>query len=478
MRKVISVLAVFIVLLSQISYHPAAEVQAANPAIPATFIRGADISTLQAVEDHGGKFYDNGVERDLLDILKDRGVNYIRLRLWNDPREADGYNDKAHVIELAKRVKAKGFKLLLDFHYSDFWADPGKQTKPEAWANLTYDELKQAVYDYTKEVITELKQERALPDMVQIGNEINSGILWPDGKSWGQDNAFDKLVPLLDSGVQGVKDSLDPDEDVKIMIHLAEGGKNGTFRWFFDELTKRHLEYDVIGLSYYPYWHGTLDELQYNMNDISVRYDKQVVVAETAYPHTLDNGDNHGNIIGLPSQIETGGFPATVQGQAAAVKAVMNAVLQVPEGKGAGIFYWEPAWIPVEGAGWKSGEGNAWENQAMFDFQGNALPSLDVFRPAPPAAPEQLTAEPSGRAAIDLQWTQVEGATGYNVYRADSKNEEYVRVNESALTEASFHDSRLNAGRVYYYRVSAVNAGGESERSGAVSVTTNPGKGN
>jgi arabinogalactan endo-1,4-beta-galactosidase len=163
------------------------------------------------------------------------------------------------------------------------------------------------------------------------------------------------------------------------MLHLAEGGDNGLYRWFFDEIIARNVEFDVIGLSYYPYWHGTIEELQFNMNDISERYDKEVVIAETAYAHTLENGDDLENIFG-PEQEEAGGYPATVKGQADLVREVMDAVRKVPNGKGLGIFYWEPAWIPVDGAGWKSGEGNGWDNQAMFDFNGNALKSLNVFR--------------------------------------------------------------------------------------------------
>ncbi|MEC0132697.1 glycosyl hydrolase 53 family protein [Paenibacillus odorifer] len=360
--------------------QPTADIQVTPLVLQSGFIKGADISTLEAIEDAGGKYYDNGVEKDLMDILKSRGVNYIRLRLWNDPQEAGGYNDREDVVEMAQRVKAKGFKLLLDFHYSDFWADPGKQNKPGAWADYSYDELKQAVYDYTKDVMDELKEKGASPDMVQIGNEINGGLLWPDGKSYDQENAFEKVVPLLESGVKGVRDSQSADQDIKIMIHLAEGGKNDMFRWFFDELTKRNLDYDVIGASFYPYWSGTMDSLQFNLDDISKRYGKEVIVTETAYPYTLQDGDNFENNIARQDQLDGSGFPATVAGQMAEVKTVMNVLSKVPDGKGTGLFYWEPAWIPVQGVGWKVGEGNAWENQAMFDFAGNALSSLNVFK--------------------------------------------------------------------------------------------------
>ncbi|MRN53455.1 glycosyl hydrolase 53 family protein [Paenibacillus monticola] len=396
--------------------QPTAVITVTALVLQSGFIKGADISTLQAVEDAGGKYYDHGVEKDLLDILKSRGVNYIRLRIWNDPEEAGGYNDREHVVELAQRVKAKGFKLLLDFHYSDFWADPGKQNKPGAWVNYSYEELKQAVYDYTHSVMEELKEKGASPDMVQIGNEINGGMLWPDGKSYDQENAFDKLVPLLNSGVQAVRDAQAVGQNIKIMIHLAEGGKNDTFRWFFDELTKRNLDYDVIGASFYPYWSGTLDSLQYNLDDISKRYGKEVIVAETAYPFTLEDADGFENNIARQDQLDGSGFPATVAGQKAEVKTMMNVVSKVPEGKGTGIFYWEPAWIPAAGVGWKVGEGNAWENQAMFDFAGNALPSLDVFKT--PVTGEDETpgdngSEPDpGNGEVDPGTGEVDPGTG------------------------------------------------------------------
>ena len=348
--------------------------------LPKDFIKGMDISMLKQVEDNGGKFYENGVEKDPLVIFKEHGVNWVRLRLWNNPAgKGGGENDLATTIELAKRAKALGLKFLLDFHYSDFWADPGTQTKPAAWLNLSGSDLENAVYNYTKDAITQLKNESALPDMVQIGNEINGGMLWPDGKTFGTGSGgYDGLARLLSSGVKGVKDSLEDSEDVKIMIHLAEGGENGRFRTFFDAITERKVEFDIIGLSFYPYWHGTLEELQHNADDISARYNKEVIVAETAYAYTLDNGDPHGNIFG-PDQEKEAGYPATLQGQATEVRAIMDVMAKVPNGKGKGIFYWEGGWIPVEGAGWAAGEGNAWENQAFFDFKGNTLPSLKVF---------------------------------------------------------------------------------------------------
>ena len=345
------------------------------------FLKGADISTLQAIEDAGGRYFDNGAERDLLAILKDRGVGAIRLRVWNDPVLADGYNDKAHTVEMAKRVKNAGLNLLIDFHYSDFWADPGKQEIPAAWQHLDFAGLRQAVYDYTAEVLNDLRAAGAYPDMVQIGNEINNGMLLPVGST----GAFDRLADLIGSGIRAVRDTTPEGHDVKVMIHLAEGGDNAKFRSFFDALTAYTNDFDVIGLSFYPYWHGTYRQLKDNLNDLAARYGKELIVVETAHPHTLEDGDGWPNIASA-ADAEKNGFPATPQGQADMLALMMNTVAHTAGGLGTGVFYWEPAWIPVPRdangdyrAGWKTKEGNAWDNQAMFDFEGNALPSLDAF---------------------------------------------------------------------------------------------------
>jgi arabinogalactan endo-1,4-beta-galactosidase len=295
-------------------------------------------------------------------------------------------------VEVAARAKKLGFKVLIDFHYSDWWADPGTQTKPRSWENLSPDELQQAVYDYTANVIQSLVKAHAPPDMVQLGNEINGGMLWPDGKIWqaGDEKigGFDGLAALLKQGIRAVRDN-DPHANnetkrIKVMIHLSNGGNNDLYHTMFDGLTARGVAYDVIGLSYYSYWHGPMADLISNMNEISAYYNKPVIIAETAYAYTLDAGDGHPDLFGDGLQ-EQGGYEATVQGQTTAMRDVMAAVAQVPDSKGLGIFYWEPDWIPVEGAGWKTGEGDAWENQAMFDFKGSALPSLNVFRLVRPA---------------------------------------------------------------------------------------------
>lgn len=364
------------------------------------FIMGADVSMLKQIENSGGKFYEDGVEKDCLTILKEHGVNWVRLRIWNDPTDVNGNylgggnNDLESTVSTAARAKAMGFKFLLDFHYSDWWADPGKQTMPKAWVGLSLEDLETAVYDYTAQVMQALVQADAMPDMVQIGNEVNGGMLWPLGKTWREGTeeigGYDGFAALLKMGIQAVRDTDphndDPQERTRIVIHLANGGDNELYRRVFDALTERQVDYDVIGLSYYSYWHGSLDDLKSNMDDISERYQKDIVIAETAYAVTLNDQDGFANLFGGEREQNLGGYKATVLGQATAIRDIIEAVAQVPNGRGLGIFYWEPDWIAVEGAGWKTGEGNAWENQAMFNFRGEALPSMNVFNLVKPSS--------------------------------------------------------------------------------------------
>jgi arabinogalactan endo-1,4-beta-galactosidase len=341
-------------------------------------VRGADISSLNKSEDYGGIYRtEKGKERDALQILRSEGVNWARLRVWVDP--ADGYHDKDELLMMATRLKQRGIRLLVDLHYSDTWADPGHQTKPAAWQNYTFDELKQAVYDYTYDVCNSLKQQHTLPDMVQIGNELNSGMLWPDGHTWNPPN-WDNLAQLLTAGYDAVK-ACSP--KTRVMLHLANGGDNGLYRWWFGEITARNVPFDLIGVSYYSYWHGSLADLQYNLNDITARYNKDVIVVETAYPFTLADKDGWENIIDLESEL-TAGYPATPDGQAAMLRDVMTIVRAVPNGRGLGVMYWDATWTGVPGNGWDPTDpssGNAWENQALFDFDDRALPAMEDFKP-------------------------------------------------------------------------------------------------
>ncbi|MDT8718818.1 glycosyl hydrolase 53 family protein [Clostridium sp. 19966] len=383
------------------------------------FIKGMDVSMLKQIEDNGGKYYDglfdangNPKSEDCLVILKKHGVNWIRLRIWNNPTQGGGNNDLTTTLNLASRAKALGLKVLLDFHYSDFWADPNSQTIPAAWSNDTkektgnYATLENDVYTFTKDTLNTLKAHNALPDMVQIGNEINDGMLWNDGKITGENSGgYDELARLINSGSKAVREVQGSGNKIKIVLHLAKGGDNTGFTTFFDAMNARNVDYDVIGLSFYPYWHGPVSSLKDNLNKLSARYPaKEFVIAETAYAYTLEEGDSSANNFGA-AQETAGVFPATVQGQATEVRAMMDIMAQLPNNRGLGIFYWEGDWTPVKGADWKTGGGNAWENQAMFDFNGNALPSLDVFN----AVSSNTSVEPN---VISIPQVNVDGFVG------------------------------------------------------------------
>ena len=291
-------------------------------------ILGVDISFLPQLEARGIKFTDQGVEKDAIAILKEHGFNYIRLRIFHNPAQPKGYSptqgfcDLEHTKQMAKRVKAAGLKLLLDFHYSDYWADPQQQNKPLAWAGNDFPTLKDSVQAYTQRVMQQLKNQGTEPEMVQIGNEINHGMIWPEAHV----NNLDSLAQLLYAGFQGVK-AVSPNS--LIMMHVALGGQAEESEFFYDALRRRNVPYDIIGLSYYPKWHGTLDDLKSNIAGLSKRYNKQIMVAE--YTHLK--------------------------------REVNDIAFNVPEGKGIGSFIWEPL--------------NTWE--AIFDRTGKANELLDVY---------------------------------------------------------------------------------------------------
>ncbi len=333
---------------------------------------GADISSLKKSEDCGGVYcYEDGTQADALKILKDHGLNWARIRVWvNSP---DGYHGKSQLLEMAKRLKKYNIKLLVDFHYSDTWADPGKQPKPAAWKDLDFDYLKKALYNHTYDICNSLNKQDTLPDMVQVGNEITNGMLWDDGRN---DKSFGNLAALLKEGYRAVKDcSL----DTLVMLHLDNGGRNELYRWWFDNIIKHDVPFDLIGASYYPYWHGTLTDLQNNLNDVANRYNKDILLVETAYAFTADDKDNYENII--ISQEQTG-YPFTPEGQAKLLSDVMDVIRAIPNGHGLGVMWWDATWIAVKGNGWDPADptsGNNWENQALFDFQNRALPAMSLF---------------------------------------------------------------------------------------------------
>ncbi|MEV5548382.1 arabinogalactan endo-1,4-beta-galactosidase [Streptomyces sp. NPDC052309] len=337
-------------------------------------VKGADVSSLAKSEARGGVYRTaSGAGGDALAILKSAGMNHARLKVWVNP--ADGYNDKARVLATAKRVKAQGMKLLVDFHYSDTWADPGAQSKPAAWAGHSYDQLKKDVYDHTYDVLGALKAQGTAADMVQVGNEINGGMLWSEGST----DDWPRLAGLINSGYDAVKKV---NASTPVALHLAKGGDLAGTRWWFDNAVAHGVRFDAIGLSYYGYWHGPLSDFQTTLDDAAARYGKPVFVAETAYPFRLDSEDAHENIIDTAAELVPG-YPATTAGQTAWMNTVANIVEAVPDGRGLGVFYWEATWTAVPGNGWDPADpasGNGWENQALFGYDDRALPATAWFR--------------------------------------------------------------------------------------------------
>ena len=336
---------------------------------PDRFVRGADISGLIKNEDYGAVYRKaNGRTGDAVKILASSGVNLVRAKVWVDP--ADGYNTVTQVVELGERAERAGMDLMVDFHYSDAWADPGKQFKPAAWAELPFEDLVSAVYDHTAEVLGALRGAGVEPVVVQVGNETNGGLLWPDGR-WDR---LEQMGRLLTAGCDAVHDRV---PGAKAMLHLAEGGDNGAFRWFFDNAVANGVPFDAIGASYYPYWHGPLSGFEANLNDLAGRYGKPIYVVETAYPFTTEDSDGHANIITDPEPVA--GYPSSPENQSYWLEAVAEVVRNVPDGLGRGVIWWEATWTGVAGAGWDPADpasGNGWENQALFDFDGKALPGL------------------------------------------------------------------------------------------------------
>lgn len=342
------------------------------------FIKGADISFVDEIESEGGAFYEQGRKRDVLDILKDSGVNSARLRIWNNP-EFD-YCNPRKTLKMAKRIKEKGMHFLLDFHYSDYWADPSKQYMPKAWENLSFEELVAAVEEFTATFITDLKEQDTLPDMVQVGNEITNGMIWGEGRVDGEHNTpeqWEKLSKLIAAGIRGVRAATEGTAPIPVMIHIDRGGDNEGSRFFYDKLAQLNIEFDIIGLSYYSWWHGTLEEFTDNVNDLAVRYHKPIVIVEVAYPWTMTPPDEQPLIFNREDWIYPG-FPVSVEGQKRWLEELMQRIKAIPDGLGLGLYYWEPCWIPSKPA-WSVGHENNWSNLTLFDYSGNKLDSLNAF---------------------------------------------------------------------------------------------------
>ena len=344
MNTTISVFQRIVLLLLFISSTTIALAQKKNKL---AFAKGADVSWLPQMEATGYRFYDtDGKEKDCLQLLKERGMNTIRLRVFVNPSQdkASGHCSKEETVAMALRAQKAKMRIMIDFHYSDTWADPAKQAKPAAWANLSFDALQNKVYEHTFNVLTALKKAGVTPEWVQVGNEIPGGMLWPDGST----NNWAQLAQLLNKGYEATKAV---NAKIKVIVHVDEGNNNEKFRWFFDKATEHQVKYDVIGLSYYPFWikkdySETIADLQKNLNDMASRYQKEVMV------------------------VEVGGVDEQVQNTKELLAATIKAVKAVPNHKGLGVLYWEP-----QGAKSWSGYGlSAWQQD------GKPSPALDAFK--------------------------------------------------------------------------------------------------
>lgn len=320
-------------------------------------IRGADLSLLPEVRQSGLEFFNlAGQPEDMLLTLKNTGLNTVRLRLWKDPGSpVSGFES---VSSLSREIKSAGMKTLLSVHYSDTWADPGRQTKPAAWENAGLAALHDSVYQYTLKILREIK-----PDFIQIGNEINNGFLWPEGSS----TDLQQMKQLLETAIRAVRESGEPS---RIIIHYA--GYAGADA-FFSGLSG--LDYDLIGISYYPFWHGKDTALLRNsLGMLAEQTGKPVLIAETAYPFSLGWNDWTHNIIGLENQLLPG-FSATPESQKEFLSMIRKMMLEIPGG--AGFCYWGAEWVSYQGP--EATNGSPWENQALWDFDRRALPVLQVF---------------------------------------------------------------------------------------------------
>ncbi len=327
------------------------------------FAFGADLSFLKQAEDRGMVFKDGTNAMPGLRIFKNHGYNWIRLRIFVEPVGGGLPNNLAYTLAEAKDARQLGYKFLLDFHYSSTWADPGKQPTPEAWRNLTHEERTTKVFEYSRDTIAAFRDAGELPDMVEVGNEITHGMLWPDGRLPAN---WKNFTDYLRAGIKGIAAGSGTNARPKILIHIDQGGSMATTKYFFDHLNHYRVPYDVIGFSYYPWWHGSLMDLRDNLAFTANTYHKDIIVVETAYnwrPARESAG-------------RAGPFPETPEGQRDFFDELTRVVLNTPDERCKGIFWWEPA----------VGRGPL-VSRSFFDENGNSLPVLSVFdkytRPAP-----------------------------------------------------------------------------------------------
>ncbi len=334
-------------------------VSATIASVKAQTLRCADVSMLDDLEAGGAIYTANHLSGDALQILQTNGINSVRLRLFHSPTELrDGLQD---MLNLAQRAHDLNMQIILNLHYSDTWADPATQQKPMAWSQLSESALRDSVYAHTYQAIRALEEQGTPPIIVQTGNEITTGMLWNTGRVGGAFDApsqWDKLAGLLKSAAEAVRDA----SAAQIMLHIDRGGDLEGAVWFFNHLAPYNVDYDLIGLSYYPFWHGQLDQFSIVVQTLENEIGKPAMLIETAYPWTLSWKDNTHNPVGLPEHV-LHGYPATPEGQASFIRQLWDHVSH-------GICYWAPEYVAAPNFG------SPWENLALFNFEGEALPGL------------------------------------------------------------------------------------------------------
>lgn len=329
---------------------------------------GADLSSLPQIWDANTSFFNKGVNSSIFQILSSLEMAHARLRLWVDPEAqpeaVDSYCDLNHTLMVAQTLIANGWEYLLDFHYSDWWADPGQQTKPSAWNSLSLTDLTSQLYNYTYQTLQQLEAENSLPSMIQVGNEISHGFLWPEG---GTENftQFSNLLSTAIGAIRQFEQDYNLANPIEIMIHYAPSEHMGGWKGFFDNLIANDVSFDVIGLSYYPMWHGSLDELNSTVTEMISHYEQEICIVETAFPYSSSWNDDHNNVF----YMDTGpvNISITPEGQRTFYESVIQIVADLPINKGLGVYLWEPAWVtPCIG-------GSPMENAGLFDFSNNLL---------------------------------------------------------------------------------------------------------
>ncbi|WP_029230703.1 glycosyl hydrolase 53 family protein [Butyrivibrio sp. VCB2006] len=476
------------------------------PGANGDFITGVDVSSYVAEKNSGVKYYDyDGNELDdqgFFNFLADGGVNYVRIRVWNDPYDenGNGYGGGNCDIDVARKIGVlatnAGMKVLVDFHYSDFWADPGKQTAPKAYAGMSLDEKSAAIEEFTKESLEGLLDSGVNVGMVQVGNETNNGIAGE--KSW------DGMARIFSAGSAAVrKVSEDYGKEILVAVHFTNPESSGRYAGYAQKLDSYGVDYDVFASSYYPYWHGSLDNLKSVLSDIAGTYGKKVMVAETSYLTTYEDGDGHGNTEYEGKTGDAINFDVSVQGQANSVRAVVDTVAGIAGG--IGVFYWEPAWIPVQvydenadnaadilsqnkelwekyGSGWATSYaggydkdagpwygGSAVDNEAWFDFTGHPLATAKLYSYIRTGTTAQITV--TGVSVADVSFEEGETiALPENAtvtYSDGNTSQAPVVWNQDELTQA------VNSGVGTYVINGTVEVSGE-EKAVSVNLTIRP----